>query len=61
VISEIFLDKRKVAELPTMNSDKFLDVIRIYLFNQEYEGWKEFKIKIKEEKKETKKRRNDKK
>ena len=61
MISDIFLDKRKVAELPSMNCDKFLDVIRIYLFNQEYEGWKEFKIKVKEEKKEAKKRRNDKK
>ena len=59
-MNEIFLDKRKVAEIPDINTDKFLDVIRIYLFNQEYEGWREFKIKIKEEKKEAKKRRNGK-
>ncbi len=55
MIFEIFLNKKKVAELPTMSCDKFLEVIRIYLFNQEYEGWKEFKIKVKETKEKVKK------
>lgn len=56
MINDIYIDKRKVAELPTMNIEKFLDVLRIYLFNEAYDGWTEFKIKVREEKKEAKKR-----
>jgi len=59
MMNDIYIDKRKVAELPTMNVEKFLDVLRIYLFNDAYTGWTEFKIKVREEKKETKKRKEE--
>ena len=42
---KILLDNKQVALMPAeINKDKFLDVMRIYLFNEAFVGWKEFKI-----------------
>jgi len=43
---EIYLDGKLKAELPgNLNNDAWIPILKIYLFNEEYNSWKEFKIK----------------
>ena len=37
---EIIIDGSKKAELPgNLNQDKLTEIVKMYLFNVEYEGW----------------------
>lgn len=39
------VDNKQKCELPgNLNRDTMLDVLKIYLFNEEYNNWKEFKL-----------------
>jgi hypothetical protein len=43
---KISLDGKLKAELPAnLNNDDFLKVLRIYLFNEEFQGWNKFEVK----------------
>jgi len=46
----ITLDKKQKAEIPSnLNSDRIIDILKIYMFNNQYQ-WKEITIKEVEEK-----------
>ena len=58
---EILVDGSKKAEIPgNLNKDKFADLVKMYLFNIEYEGWKKLSV-IRVEPKENKKNKKVKK
>ena len=43
---KIYVDGKMVAILPgNLNRDTFVDTLRIYLFNDEFNSWKKFEIK----------------
>jgi len=42
---KILLDNKQVAVMPDkINQETFLNMMKIYLFHEEFNSWKEFKI-----------------
>ena len=42
---EILVDGSKKAEIPgNLNKDKFAELVKMYLFNVEYEGWRKVSV-----------------